>query len=61
MQSLQLLAQLAEQHQADARRWATRARSSRAAAAPQRAAMRNRAGWTLVQIGLRLATSSAGA
>jgi hypothetical protein len=61
MQSQQLLSQLAEQHQADARRSAAQARSSQAAAAPQRAAMRRRAGWTLVQIGLRLATSTADA
>jgi hypothetical protein len=61
MQSPQLLSQLAQQHQADARQSAAAARAGHAAAAPQRAAIRRRAGWTLVQIGLRLAASSADA
>jgi hypothetical protein len=58
MHSPQVLSQLVQQHQADARRSAARARASQGAGAPRRAAMRNRAGWTLVQIGLRLATNT---
>jgi hypothetical protein len=61
MQSQQLLSQLAREHQADARRSAAAAQPGRSAATAQRAAIRRRAGWTLVQIGLRLATHSADA
>jgi hypothetical protein len=61
MQSQQLLSQLAQQHQADARRSAAAARPARTAVAAQHAALRSRAGWTLVQIGLRLAGQSADA
>lgn len=56
----ELLAQDAHQHIADVRRSARKAQVGRTAA-HHRASMKSRAGWTLVQIGLRLATSSADA
>jgi hypothetical protein len=55
----QLLDQLAQQHVTEMRRSAARHRAAAAAApAARRATIRNRAGWTLVQIGLRLASSA---
>jgi hypothetical protein len=56
----ELLAQDAHQHVAEVRRSARKAQAGRTAA-DHRASMKSRAGWTLVQIGLRLATSSADA
>lgn len=53
----QLLDQLAQQHITEMRRSAARRRAA-AAPAARRATIRNRAGWTLVQIGLRLASSA---
>jgi hypothetical protein len=54
----QLLDQLAQQHVTEMRRSAARRRAAAAAPAARRATIRNRAGWTLVQIGLRLASSA---
>jgi hypothetical protein len=55
-----LLGQAADQHISDMRRSAEERRIADAAAS-RHATIRNRAGWTLVQIGLRLAASSADA
>jgi len=58
----QLLTQAAAEHRADLRRSADHARLAARVATPGPAAtIRKRAGWTLVHIGLRLATSSADA
>ncbi|HEU5416262.1 MAG TPA: hypothetical protein VFV41_01140 [Streptosporangiaceae bacterium] len=56
----QLLAQTASEHVADLRRSAAKRQLASKAAAP-RTTIRNRAGWTLVHIGLRLAAGSADA
>ena len=53
-----LLGQAANEHVADLRR-AAAARPARHVPA-DRGTIRNRAGWTLVHIGLRLASSSSG-
>jgi hypothetical protein len=62
----ELLGQAAHQHVADARRSAAKPQVARTAsdartATDDRGTIRSRAGWTLVQIGLRLATRSADA
>jgi hypothetical protein len=55
-----LLGQVAHQRAADLHRTAAQRRLASAAAA-RRTTIRNKAGWTLVHIGLRLAVSSADA
>jgi hypothetical protein len=58
-----LIGQIARERYADLLRSAAHARSARPASAarPGRPSIRNRAGWTLIHIGLRLAARSADA
>jgi hypothetical protein len=56
----QLIGQAAHEHVADLHRTAAQRRLA-SAAATRRTTIRNKAGWTLVHLGLRLAASSADA
>jgi hypothetical protein len=51
-----LIGQIATQHTDELRTTAARAARGAGAVRPPRPSIRNRAGWTLVHIGLRLAT-----
>jgi hypothetical protein len=55
-----LMGQIARQHHDDLRRSAAHGRST-GVGRPRRPSIRNRAGWTLIHIGLRLASGSADA